>query len=321
MSIKERLQQYCDARHTKIGTFCRVAGISGSYFNQVKGGIGPAIRKQIEAKYKDLNVDWLITGEGEMLNPVATPTQAAVMSPYPEVEDAEIVGDSMRGDTVALTAKDCEMCPFKIPYVRGEYVQARDVNIREMIKKQPHRLEFRSMRDFIGSPDYAQKVITEAMLPDFQPGDVLFIQYLSDDAKVMSGAIYLVDTKSYGAMVRQVFVERDCYMLHSTNPDYKELKLQKEDIYSFALVLHSLRSNFRISSNIPDATSAFKKREEQVERLLALHADSMSEIRLQNERMAEERRRQDEERKAQFDLMVAERTRQDKLIEKLLNLK
>lgn len=233
------------------------------------------------------------------------------------IEDAEIIGEQSPmqrcGDTRPLTNEDCRDCPEKIPFVRSEFVQARDVNIQELVKKEPHRIEFRSMRDFIGFPDYAQKVITEAMVPDFLPGDVLFIQYLSDNAKVMSGAIYLVDTKLYGAMVRQVFVDEGHFVLHSKNPDYKELKLRKDDVYSFALVLHSLRSNFRISSDMPAGASVFKKREEQLERLLDMNAEAMAEIRLQNERLAEERRRQDEER-------ASERIRHDKLIERILKL-
>lgn len=330
MSIKDRLQKYCKETRTTIGAFCRHAGISSSYFYQVRGDVGHDVLDRIRNTYKDLNVEWLRTGEGEMLNP--PPVKEATMTPHPtmgvhdvngryNIEDAEIVGEQSRmQDTRPLTPEECRACPEKIPFVRSEFVQARDVNIQELVKKEPHRIEFRSMRDFIGFPDYAQKVITEAMVPDFLPGDVLFIQYLSDNAKVMSGAIYLVDTKLYGAMVRQVFIEEGHFVLHSKNPDYKELKLRKDDVYSFALVLHSLRSNFRISSDMPAGASVFKKREEQLERLLDMNAEAMAEIRLQNERMAEERRRQDEERKAQSEQMALERARQDKLIEKIMNL-
>ena len=253
----------------------------------------------------DLNVNWLLYGEGSMLN-----VQPAVISPYP-IDDAEIVGECSRpqlhSDTRPLTPEECELCPAKLPYVKGELVQSRNVNIRELIQNDPHKLEYRSMKQMIGNPDYVQKVITEAMMPTFQPGDLLFIQFLPVNAKIISGAIYLVDTALYGAMVRQVFVEEDCYVLHSKNPEYKELTIIKKDIYSFALVLHSLRSDFKISSTVPDAISVFKRREDQLERLLAMNEDAMAEIRRQNERMAEERHRQDAERKEQL-------ARQDELI-------
>lgn len=268
----------------------------------------PAYIKTPAATMSPIGDDWVAPDDTAAIR-----SQRQIMRDY--IEDADIIGmqsPMQCGDTRPLTAEDCKLCPEKIPFVRSEFVQARDVDIRELVTKEPHRIEYRSMRDFIGYPDYAQKVITEAMVPDFLPGDVLFIQYLSDSAKVMSGAIYLVDTKLYGAMVRQVFVEQEHFVLHSKNPDYKELKLRKDDVYSFALVLHSLRSNFRISADMAGGAALYKKREEQLERLLDMNADAMAEICLQNERLAEERRRQDEER-------AAERIRHDKLIAQLLN--
>lgn len=327
MTIKERAELFCEKKNISLAAFCRTSDVSNGYFTNLKGEIGYKICKKITRVYPELNLDWLQTGEGEMLNPA--PAQPATMSSYPYsdtaairsqrsiIEDAEIIGEHSSmprcADTRPLTPEECELCPAKLPYVKGELVQARDINIRELVQKDPQKLEHRSIKQIIGNPDYVQKVITEAMMPTFQPGDLLFIQFLPSTAKIISGAIYLVDTRLYGAMVRQVFVEADTYILHSKNPDYKDLVIKKSDVYSFALVLHSLRSDFKISKPIPDGTEVFKKRELQLERLLTMHSEAMAEIRLQNERLAEERKRQDEERKA-------ERERQDKLIERLLKL-
>ena len=267
--------------------------------------LSDSLFSKIHSTYKIFNLQWMLTGRGEMLTITDT-----------NIEDAEIIGEQSNiqcHDTRPLTAEECELCPAKLPYVKGELVQARDVNIRKLVENEAHKLEHRSLRDMIGNPDYVQKVITEAMMPTFQPGDLLFIQFLPENAKLISGAIYLIDTRVYGAMVRQVFVEQDYYILHSKNPEYKELKLKKQDVYSFSLVLHSLRSDFKISKTSPDGAEVFKKREKQLERLLSMHEQALAEIRIQNERMAEERKRQDEERKA-------ERIRQDKLIERILQI-
>lgn len=339
MNIKERAELFCEHRKIRLAAFCRAADISNGYFTNTREEIGYNIRKKIAKTFPDLNIDWLQTGEGQMLN---TPVQPAVMTPFPSgtagdvtgsystshrqgIEDAEIVGEHSPaqrcGDARPLSIDECnELCPARLPYVKGEIVQSRDIDIRQLIENEPQKLEYRTMRQMIGNPDYVQKVITGAMMPLFQPGDLLFIQFLPEDAKLISGAIYLIDTKLYGAMVRQVYLEEDVYVLHSLNPDFNELRLKKSDIYSKALVLRSMRSDFNIPKPIPDVAATYRRREEQLERLLSMHEESLSEIRRQNERMAEERRRQDEERKAQFEQMVAERNRQDKLIEKIMNL-
>lgn len=267
--------------------------------------LSDSLFSKIHSTFNMFNLQWMLTGRGEML--ILSDTT---------IEDAEIIGEQSNiqcHDTRPLTAEECELCPARLPYVKGELVQARDVNIRKLVENEADKLEHRSIKQIIGNPDYVQKVITEAMMPTFQPGDLLFIQFLPAQAKIISGAIYLIDTRVYGAMVRQVFVEQDYYILHSKNPEYKELKLKKQDVYSFSLVLHSLRSDFKISKTSPDGAEVFKKREKQLERLLSMHEQALAEIRIQNERMAEERKRQDEERKA-------DRIRQDKLIERILQI-
>ncbi len=344
MTIKERAEFYCEKKGITLAAFCRTADVSNGYFTNLKGEIGYRISKKIENAFDDLNLDWLQTGHGSMFK-----TRPATITSYPNittgdvtghgnafvagnnntigangVEDANIVGEHSEmqqcGDARALSIEECnELCPARLPYVKGEIVQSRDINIRQLIESEPQKLEYRTMRQMIGNPDYVQKVITAAMMPLFQPGDLLFIQFLPEDAKLISGAIYLVDTKLYGAMVRQVYIEEDTYVLHSLNPDFNELRLKKSDIYSKALVLRSMRADFNIPKPTPDIAAIYRRREEQMERLLTMHEESLSEIRLQNERMAEERKRQDEERRLQFEQMIAERNRQDKLIEKIIS--
>ena len=309
MTLTERVKAYCDYKNIAKSVFERASELSNGYFKVNTIRISPLKIMSIHRAFPDLNIDWLQTGNGEMLISSKNVTRDSI-------EDAEIIGEQSNiqcPDARPLTAEECELCPARLPYVKGELVQARNVNIRMLVKNEAHKLEHRSLRDMIGNPDYVQKVITEAMMPTFQPGDLLFIQFLPENAKLISGAIYLIDTRVYGAMVRQVFVEQDYYILHSKNPEYKELKLKKQDVYSFSLVLHSLRSDFKISKTSPDGTEKFKTRVKQIEKLLLMHEQALAEIRIQNERMAEERKRQDEERKA-------DRVRQDKLIERLLQI-
>lgn len=310
MSVKERLEQFCEYRKLTIGAFCREAKISNSYFANVKGEMGTAIRGRIKETFPELNLNWLMNGEGEMLN-VNTP--AAIMSPYPQTDLVE---------TTEVATRDCyPQCPVRIPYVKSDITSSRDVNIKQLIESESELLEYKNLRQLVGCPDYARRVITSAMVPDFQSGDIIFGQFLPTDAKLVSGAIYHIDTCSYGAMIRQLYVEGDTYILHAKNPEFRELVLHHSEVYSISRIIKSLRSDFNLLPAGPDALEISRKRDEQIDKLLSMHSDAMGEIRLQNERMAEERRRQDEERKSQMDQLIAERARQDKLIEKLLNLK
>lgn len=319
-------QRFIKVNKLKQTQVAEYLGTSPQYVNQVANGKCALSDDKYELLAKSswdtsmLTFPSYIKVPASVMSPYTPDDTAAIRSQRSIIEDAEIIGEHSTmqrcGDTRAVSIEECnELCPAKLPYVKGEIVQSRDVDIRQLIESEPQKLEYRTMRQMIGNPNYVQKVITAAMMPLFQPGDMLFVQFLPDDAKIISGAIYLVDTRVYGAMVRQVYLEDDdVYTLHSLNPDFKELHLRRDEIYSISLVVRSLRSDFNMPKAAPDTTEAYKRRDEQIEQLLSMHRDAMTEIRTQNERMAEERRRQDAER-------AAERIRHDKLIERILNRK
>lgn len=180
-----------------------------------------------------------------------------------------------------------------IPYVTKDQVQARNVNIRKLIKDDPDTLHRRTLSDLFGEVDYIQRVITAEMDPLFHSGDFLFIRFLPDDAKLVSGAIYIMDTRTYGTMVRQVYVDGDTYLLKALNPEYEELRVQRKDIYSVGLVVNMVRSDFNVPPASADLNAIIEQKNMQINELIA-------ELRKANERMD------------------AERARQDKLIERLL---
>ncbi|MBC8618926.1 LexA family transcriptional regulator [Parabacteroides faecis] len=72
MDIKDRLKEIRD--YAKMGqtNFEKHTGISSGYFNKVKGSIGSDTILKIVNKFPELNLDWLITGKGEMLKPVSS---------------------------------------------------------------------------------------------------------------------------------------------------------------------------------------------------------------------------------------------------------
>lgn len=180
-----------------------------------------------------------------------------------------------------------------IPYVTKDQVQARNVNIRKLIKDDPDTLHRRTLSDLFGEVDYIQRVITAEMDPLFHSGDFLFIRFLPDDAKLVSGAIYIMDTRTYGTMVRQVYVDGETYLLKALNPEYEELHVARKDIYSVGLVVNMVRSDFNVPPASADLNAIIEQKNMQINELIA-------ELRKANERMD------------------AERARQDKLIEKLL---
>lgn len=92
MCIKERISAYCKRKNIAISRLEKLSGLSNGYFNQVKKR--PSLDKieMISKVFPDLNTNWLLTGEGEMLNP--------------NVIQKNQNGDNIHGDTVTVNKSE-----------------------------------------------------------------------------------------------------------------------------------------------------------------------------------------------------------------------
>lgn len=78
MAIQERLTAFISFKRLNYRTFEEACGLS----NGASAKFGENIRRKtierISAAFPDLNTDWLLYGEGEMLRPAAPVTQSVV---------------------------------------------------------------------------------------------------------------------------------------------------------------------------------------------------------------------------------------------------
>lgn len=67
MSVAERLKEYIGYKRITNAEFERSINASNGYINSIRRSIGIDKLEQIEHIYPDLNTQWLLKGEGEML--------------------------------------------------------------------------------------------------------------------------------------------------------------------------------------------------------------------------------------------------------------
>lgn len=71
-TIKERLTAYLKYKGINKSEFGRKVGVSNSYISAIRKSIQPDKTEKIAAAFPDLNVAWLLTGDGEMLKDSVT---------------------------------------------------------------------------------------------------------------------------------------------------------------------------------------------------------------------------------------------------------
>lgn len=66
-TVKDRLIAYLDYKQISKTEFGRTIGVSNSYVTSIRKSIDPDKIKSIASNYPDLNIEWLLTGNGEMI--------------------------------------------------------------------------------------------------------------------------------------------------------------------------------------------------------------------------------------------------------------
>lgn len=74
MSVKERLIEFIKSNKMSNRAFEKELGLSNGYINNITSSIGIDKLQRITLRYPELNLTWLLTGEGEKLKKYPTQT-------------------------------------------------------------------------------------------------------------------------------------------------------------------------------------------------------------------------------------------------------
>ena len=72
-TIKERLTAYLRYKGINKSEFGRIIGVSNAYISSIRKSIQPDKAEKIASSFPDLNITWLMTGDGDMLSPTGKP--------------------------------------------------------------------------------------------------------------------------------------------------------------------------------------------------------------------------------------------------------
>lgn len=71
MTTKDRTLRFVSHKGLSVKKFEEMCGLSNGYINSMKSGYGNAKLLQVLSAFPELNRDWLVYGEGEMIREVA----------------------------------------------------------------------------------------------------------------------------------------------------------------------------------------------------------------------------------------------------------
>lgn len=251
MNVKTRLEQFCEHRKLSIGGFCREAKISNSYFSNVKGEMGIAIKGKIKEAFPDLNIDWLITGEGEMLkvpatvtmfNPSAEEAQAAGENIDLSIVPTELV-EKIREEVIAEMETSGEVVPIEQPpLVPDKIVRDPNVTVLDWVDDpdNDHSQNAFNFAKILRRTKCLIQMDNNAMAHALHQGDILFLKPFAEDSEIIDGEIYGIETKARGILIRFLYDDGDYYLTRPKNTrEFGDIRILKTDVIKkYHIVFH-----------------------------------------------------------------------------------
>lgn len=220
--IKQNILFYLDKLGISQYEFYKNSGITRGILSQ-NNGISEENIARFLAYAEDINIEWLLTGKGEMFKnkySQCNSFNSMVMEDIPHAKKSEdkkegiplIPTNAMAGMLSGeITVLDYECERYVIPVFKGA--------------------------------DFLINIKGLSMYPKYSPGDIVACKKVPLSGLFFQwGKVYVLDTNQ-GAIIKKVkpAEKSDHIKIVSENPDYDPFELNVSDIHSIALVIGVVR--------------------------------------------------------------------------------
>lgn len=244
LQIANRIKVIVGYTRLTSNAFAKTVGIDPANLSKMLNGKQPISEKtlrKIQAAFPELNMEWLRTGEGEMLRTkeegevLKVPLQAARWQQNTNSPGAVNLAEhatynnysSPQGISLASVSEGVR------PIVPMGLCQQKNVDVYTEIKKMGQdRVEFFSFIPEFPDTDMYMRMQDDSMMPHLERGDILALAALDEKTYIMNGNIYALDTYRMGLVVRVINDHGDSYecQTYAEQSRYHTFSVPKSDV-------------------------------------------------------------------------------------------
>lgn len=234
MNVKERLKEYLRHKNIKAKHFELSIGASNGFVNNIRVSINPEKLEHIANIYNDLNLEWLLTGEGEMIK-----MEGKSLDKNYTFVDGEVIpsenNKTDRRDSV-----------IQIDHSEYMEVEFRDLSVAA---GPLNRIDETGQKKTLLVPkeyDRGEYLVAKVDGPSMDDGSIYSIAdganilikryYLNPGERLpIRGNLFVIDSKD-GQALKQITehnTQEGYIICHSYNPDFSDYKVPLEDVIDF----------------------------------------------------------------------------------------
>jgi repressor LexA len=216
MKVIDRLKQYIEFKGLILNAFDKTIGTSNGYIGkQIKNGasIGTDIIEKIICIYSDLNLEWLITGDGNMLK-----------------NKEEIIFKAIK---VASHQKGVSLINMEVAAGFGNpgfNITEQDVQALYVVP------------DF-SEVDFMIRVKGSSMYPKYSSGDIIACRKIRESKFIQWNKCYVIATQEQGVLVQRIRQSEkpNSLLAVSDNKEYQAFDIPLDEISGIALIVGVIR--------------------------------------------------------------------------------
>ena len=194
-TIKERTIEFVKYKGLTMKSFELMCGLSTGYVTSMRKGFGTDKLNNVLNAFPELNREWLLYGEGEMLK-----------SSTPIIRESDESG---------------------IPFYKDMPVSAgaADLQLMDGNERQAGFIQIAGIKG-----KYAFPVVGCSMEPVIHPGDIIVVDPMDRYETIDPDKIYMIITDT-DRMIKHIEMdENDNEKLWCVSPNYKRFAIQKADV-------------------------------------------------------------------------------------------
>lgn len=215
-TIKDRTLEFIRYKGISMKAFETKCGLSSGYVTSMRKGYGSEKLSNVLTAFPELNRDWLLYGEGNMLlSPSSSSTSPVNEQDFPREESRAATfvklipvaaqGGSLTDFIYSVKESDCELLASPI----------RDV-------------------------DFAVQVSGDSMAPEYPNGSHVYVKRINERAFIEWGKVYVLDTCNGSVIKILVPSEREGYvrcLSINNDPKFAPFEVSMNDIRGVYRVL------------------------------------------------------------------------------------
>ena len=212
----------------------------------------------------EVSSDWLLTGQGEMLETPRTEQVEEAQKPT----DIDAITDVVPEEVVEAIkevakeeAKEEFIAEVSVPMVSENVSVAPNIDLKAYVEDNGDEMEQFNVGDLLKSVKVGERITSSSMSPDLNNGDFVFLRFIDKDTMI-SGKIYYLELKGLPRMARLVKFEGDMLRLKASNPKYDDIVIERDRVKNVARIVCSMRFNF--DSLYSDMDELRKHKDEQI---------------------------------------------------------